>query len=758
MLAELLEELSPQLVRRMQTKVAAAPAPRVARVPVERSGELVRQLIAALRAERVGKLSCALPIGTDSEPFLLMLGALEECVYDALDEHSVAMPAREARLLARWFGAAAEAALRDDNRRFTAMLDALPDHLILMDTDGHVLFLNEAVAEYAGKLTGRSREQLPGMSVNDLPQPDSYKQYVRSVIARAGKGETVKEEFLLLGADGGRWHEHCLAPVFAGNGKVEAIAIASRDIHARKAAEAHLQLLSKVGMLAETTEYEGVLTGVARLSIPELADWCIIDVVEDGHLRRGKVAHRDPAQAAVAEEILQLSPELSERSLARQALSGATFLDSQIDPAAIRERDPRLYEVVRQLGARSILIVPFVVFGAPIAVATFVLTSESGRRHGQDDAALALELARRAAGMIENARLQERLRRSEARFRVALAHSNIAVFEEDSEFRMRWIYNGQLGAQAAIDQTAADFLPPDVSAELATIKRRVLDTGEGARTAVDAVVRGQRRHLLLNYEPLRAIGGIVGITGTAVDITEVKRIQDELAEALAFRERLIGMLSHDLRNPLGAVLGLAQLLQLRDELSDRSREDLRFIQQAAERMNEMISTLLEFTELRFRGQPPLSIDAVELDEPVRQIVEELRVAHPGRAIEIEARGDLRGRWDRGRIAQVVSNLVANAITHGARESPVQLALTGADDSVTLVVTNRGPTIPTEHVERLFEPFWQAPVATGMSRKRGLGLGLYIVREIVLAHAGTIEVRSRDEITTFTVRLPRSTPA
>ncbi len=637
-------------------------------------------------------------------------------------------------------------ALREENRRLVAMLDALPDFLLLQDVDGRFLFLNRAAGEAGSAQSGIPREQLVGRKLIDLGFPESFTRYIAEVSERVLKGEAILEEYLLPGPGGERWREHQLAPVFDSTGKVEAMAVANRDIHARKVAEARLQLLSKVGTLVETTEYEGVLAAVARLSIPELADWCIIDVVDKGQVRRGKVAHRDPAKAALAEELLHFSPELSELSLGRVVLAGQSFLADEINQAQMRQRDPKFYDVVERLDARSVMIVPFVVLGAPIAVATFFFTPESGRRHGAEDLALAQELAQRAAQIIENARLHQRLRQSEARFRIALESANIAVFEEDTEFRPRWIYNG-------MGESAMDELPIESTEELKAIKRRVVETGEGARTAVDVVLRQERRHLLVNFEPLRGVGGMVGITGAAVDITEAKRIQEQLAQSLAFRERVMGILGHDLRNPLSAVLGLSGLLQREEAISDGVREGLKRIQQSAQRMNEMIGTILDFTKLRFHGGLQLSLEAVELERLARAIVDELRVAHPGRAIEIDARGDLRGRWDPGRVAEVISNLVGNALVHGAHDSPVRLSLAEEDGTVILAVSNRGPTIPEQFLAHLFEPFWQPPADGEAPPRRGLGLGLFIVRQIVVAHGGTIDVQSRDGLTTFTVRLP-----
>src|SRR5262249_39053277 len=231
------------------------------------------------------------------------------------------------------------------------------------------------------------------------------------------------------------------------------------------------------------------------------------------------------------------------------------------------------------------------------------------------------------------------------------------------------------------------------------------------------------------------------------------RLHSELAQALAYRERVMGILGHDLRNPVSAVLSLSSTLAQRADVPERTKEGLRHIHRSAERMEQMIATILDFTQLRFRGAPALAREAFDFDNLVGTVVDELRAANPGRDITLDARGELRGHWDVSRMGQVISNLVGNALTHGARESPVTVSLTSDNDSVFLAVTNHGPTIPGEALGRLFEPFWQAPNG-GAARSRGLGLGLFIAQQIAQAHGGSIAVRSRDDQTTFTLRLPR----
>ncbi len=524
-----------------------------------------------------------------------------------------------------------------------------------------------------------------------------------------------------------------------------------------------LQLLSKIGELAGMLEYDEVLAAVARLSVPELADWCIVDVVEeDGNARRAEVAYRDPARAAIAEDVARLRPSARRRDPTLEALLArrSLLVPQYADEVALEHAwSPEYMALARRLQVRSVLAVPLVVRDAVVAVSTFVTTSESGRRHGPEELALAEELARRAAAVVKNARLHQELERSEQRFRVALADTHVSVFEKDRDLRFRWVYNPMFGLDAAelIGKGDEAAVGPEAAPYVEARQRKVLEKGEPIREEIRVRPAGEVRHLLAHVEPLRGPSGdIVGLTGAVADVTEQKRVQEALAEALAFRERMLGILGHDLRNPLSAVVVGTSLLVRRADLAEDAREQVARIDRASKRMLEMIETLLDFSASRFKGTLPIAPVTVDLHEVARAVMEELRAANPGREVELTTRGDGRGCLDPARMAQVLSNLVGNALVHGARDESVRVSVAGGEDELSLAVSNRGTPIPAELLPVLFEPFRQGPGCRDASRARGLGLGLYIAKQIVTAHGGEIRVRSSAESgTTFTVRVPRS---
>jgi signal transduction histidine kinase len=249
----------------------------------------------------------------------------------------------------------------------------------------------------------------------------------------------------------------------------------------------------------------------------------------------------------------------------------------------------------------------------------------------------------------------------------------------------------------------------------------------------------------------------VGAAVAQIAESEAERARLRASEAAArerevIREQLLGVLGHDLRNPLAAIrTGIDVMVrQERPEARQRLAERMRG---SCARMTRLIEDILDFTRSRLGGGIPTNRAPADLAEICARVVGELETAHPARRFVLSSPVAIVGFWDAERLAQVVSNLVGNAVEHS--EGDVRVAVTtSGSDRVTLEVANGGRPIPPELLASLFEPF-----ARGARSGQGLGLGLYIVREIIRAHEGEVSVTSDAERgTVFTVRLPRGPEA
>lgn len=283
---------------------------------------------------------------------------------------------------------------------------------------------------------------------------------------------------------------------------------------------------------------------------------------------------------------------------------------------------------------------------------------------------------------------------------------------------------------------------------------RALASGEVVPSETLRIQRGDGTwgELEVSAAPVRDTGGrtVAGVA-TMLDVTDRRRAEETREQAARFREQFIGVVSHDLRNPLSAILLSANALLHSGALDDRQGRAVARIARSAAGMERMIRDLLDFTRVRLGGGFPLQPAPTHLDRLCAEVLEELEVAHPTRELRHRLLGGRAGAWDRHRLAQVVSNLVGNALQYSPEHTPVTVTTYPDGEHMVLEVHNQGRPIPADLLPHIFEPFRRGSAAPG---RQGLGLGLYIAREIVHAHGGTVTARtSEEEGTTFTVRLP-----
>jgi signal transduction histidine kinase len=220
-------------------------------------------------------------------------------------------------------------------------------------------------------------------------------------------------------------------------------------------------------------------------------------------------------------------------------------------------------------------------------------------------------------------------------------------------------------------------------------------------------------------------------------------------ESSELREQFIAVLGHDLRNPLASIAAGTRLLTI-ETSKEAASEILGLMQKSVARMSALIDNVLDFARGRLGGGIALKPAPQPMEPVLQQVIAELRSGVPDRKIETVFDLTCPVDCDGGRIGQLFSNLLGNALTHGAAGNPVYVSATTRDGTFELSVANSGDPIPSDAMDRLFQPFYRV---SAQDARQGLGLGLYIASEIARAHRGKIDVTSSLEQTRFTFQMP-----
>lgn len=450
----------------------------------------------------------------------------------------------------------------------------------------------------------------------------------------------------------------------------------------------------------------------------------------------------------------ELPPPLAEAFRSGRAV----WLDS---PDAFDRRYPHAAGAARPFAGGASAAVPLV---APDGRVTGVLGIEfaAPARFDPTDETFVTALAQQCAEALARARLfeeRERLRdraeRAAALLETLFSGVPLGLGFVDRDLRIvhanaEWSRLTGVAPEACAGKPVVEGLP-DGGADRAAGCRRVLERGEPvlelelSRAEPDDPSRV--RAWVESWYPVRAGAETIGVGIVARDVTDEKRAE-------AFRRNVIGIVGHDLRNPLSAIHGYARLLARGGGLEAEPLRMVSRIEAAAAKADRIVGDLLDLTRVQSGVGVPVLPAPARVDEICAAVVDEASAAWPQRAVEVRGQGDPAVTWDPDRVAQALSNLVVNALKHGDPVAPVAVAWEARADDVEVRVANRGPPIPVDLRDHLFEPFRRG----GGARGAGLGLGLFIAREVARAHGGTISAASSEpDGTVFTLRLPRHAP-
>jgi signal transduction histidine kinase len=325
-----------------------------------------------------------------------------------------------------------------------------------------------------------------------------------------------------------------------------------------------------------------------------------------------------------------------------------------------------------------------------------------------------------------------------------------------------------------------EFVADDIDSSQTESEQITKSRGEKPKDAMDSVaeIHAALRQaggfnmdqMVSEYRALRASVTILWVAQlsqtTNEDIEDLIRfneaIDQTMTESISYyskkldhsRNLFLGILGHDLRNPIGAMLMSAQLTAKIGALNEHQKMLISQVVVSADRATTILDQLLDLTRARLGSGMQIIREPMDMAFASRQLVDEMRALHPGRTFTLEISGDTAGEWDKPRIGQVLSNLIGNAVQYGFKDLPIAVTIKGGLNDVLVSVHNDGVPIPRDAIRVIFDSLIRGASDEGDSTN--LGLGLYITREIVAAHGGTVGVTSSaKDGTTFTARFPRS---
>ena len=344
--------------------------------------------------------------------------------------------------------------------------------------------------------------------------------------------------------------------------------------------------------------------------------------------------------------------------------------------------------------------------------------------------------------------MNDALRVSEERFRVALKNSPVVVFNQDRELRYIWINSPILGwaVQEYLGKTDAQIVGGEEGIRLMAIKQRVLRTGIGSRTETTVSFQGEIHYFDLTVEPLRdALGDVVGVTCAAADVTPLKQAVVNLEDLNKVKNELLGIAAHDLRNPIGTNLFLAELLcnEVATVLTEEQLGYLSGIRSSSKFMLQLIDDLLDVSSieaglLHLRRRPSDLRNLLRRNVSFHSKLASQKHIH----VSLQIEGKLpKLSLDEGKIEQVLNNLISNAVKSSQPGTTVEVRAAPEDEGVVISVRDQGPGISEAEHAKLFQPFGLTSIRA-TAGERGTGLGLAISRKIVEGHGGHIRVESQ----------------
>lgn len=515
--------------------------------------------------------------------------------------------------------------------------------------------------------------------------------------------------------------------------------------------------------LASSLDYNVTLRKLAKLIVPKMADWLVIDVLnENNEYELLHISHVNPEKVRAAKLWRkQHPPKLSDgRGTAQVIATGKSEIHPRISKEMVQSFSQ---ELIHEIGSRSVMIVPLIARGKAFGAMSFILAEESGREYEESDLLLAEEFAHRAAMALDNARLYKQVqdelkerKTAEHRLEISQSAGHVGTYEIDLlHKKVYWspelerLFGLEPGSFGGTHNAWLEFVHPEDKPHLLAERDRQLAMGDEVEFEF-RIVRPDKEVRWI-YSKGRYFrdrkGNLAKTVGINMDITERKRLERQ-------KDEFLTIASHELKTPLTSIKAFVQILQryfAKPEFAG-SVDYLLKMDHQVDKLTKLVQDLLDVSKLQ-TGKLDYNEDVFVFDEFVQEIVEEMQPLTNNHQIIHKGDADLQVLADKYRIGQVLTNLISNAIKYSPDGGPILVTTTHENNTVTVSVQDSGIGIPHDKSELLFQRFSRV-----VDKKResfpGLGLGLFISSEIIKRQNGKIWFESTEgQGSTFSFSLP-----
>lgn len=647
----------------------------------------------------------------------------------------------------------AEHMAEQNQKDFKYLAASIPQLIWVARPDGYHEYFNKQWLEYTNQNFSDSRD----IDWKKIIHPDHYDKAWKLWERSLKTGEDYEIEYKLCNGTTKeyRWFLGRAIPIKNEKGKITKWFGTCTDIHHQKLTTQFQTFLSQASkILASSFDYKETLDSVVKLAVPEIADWCSIDLMEDGELELIALAHKDPKKVRWAKKLRStMPPDLTRNTgVAKVIQTGKSEFYPVITEKLIKDstKDKKVLALIKKIGLSSMMIVPIIVEGKTIGVIQFT-SSESKKHFLKQDLQMAEGLAVRVSFAIHNAQLYDQAQKVENRFK-SLYESNIvgviftrtdgtlisanSYFLDMLGFTEEDLQNGiNLKEQTPIDQKQKQFeyiKELNITGMLQPFEKEYIrKDGSKVPVIVGSVMQDFDKQEVLSF---------------VLDITERKKLEQR-------KDEFIGIASHELRTPLTTVKGYIQILEriIQQMGDDKLNTYVKKTNVYIDKLNSLISELLDVSKMQ-AGKLQLNYTVFEIEDVILDTIDAVQSTIRSHLILYKGGTNKKIKADRNRLEQVLTNLLANAVKYSPKANQITVETKYENNEVIVSVKDSGVGIPLTEIPKLFQRFYR--VEATAEQFSGLGIGLFISSEIIQRHNGRMWVESKEsEGSTFSFALP-----